>query len=145
MVTARPFLSHQGPQTGLLRIILQEAEPNLSLPYSSFSLLPTFSGSTPAALGCLPATLPPFRHERERLIYFSDIFACQMAQVGISSTCTLRSQHSSCSCIGFVWSGLFLLCKAQIFVDAITNALRPAAGLRGFLIDLSQLRTLGRC
>lgn len=54
--SARPFSSHQVSQMGPLQIILQEAKTKFPNLYSSFCLFPTFSGSIPAALGCLSAT-----------------------------------------------------------------------------------------
>lgn len=48
--------------------------------------------------------------------------------MGIFRTFIFRSQPSSCSHVRFVWSGAFLLYKVQIFVDMITNALRPDSG-----------------
>lgn len=124
------FSQSQVPQMGTLKVTPQATKTRFPHHYSSFSLLPTSTSSTPAALGRLSHW--PLSHHFSlslRLNYFFELFAWQMTQVGIFRTCLVTSQQLQPRWVGLV--GAFFLCKMQIFVTTTPDAL-GAASCEGF-------------
>lgn len=117
---------------GPLQVIPHGATTKFPHSYSSFSLLPTFSSSIPAALGCLSHW--PLSHHfslSPGLNSFFELFAWQMTQVSNFRTCLVTSQHSSCSHVGLVWLGPFSFAKCKYLWPQALIAL-GAANCEGF-------------
>lgn len=128
----KTFSQQEVPQIGSLQVIPHAAKTRFPHHSPSFSLLPTFSSSIPAALGCLSHW--PLSHHfflSPGSNHFFELFAWQMTQVSIFRTCLVTSQHGSCSHLGLVWFWAFSLCKMQIFVATTPDAL-GAANCEGF-------------
>lgn len=149
----KSFSQSQVPQMGTLKVTSQAAKTKFPHHYSSFSLLPTFSSSIPAALGCL-SHWPLSRHFSlsPRLNYFFKLFAWQMTQVGIFRTCLVTSQHSSCSHVLLVWLGPFSFEKCKYLwprplmhsgLHTVRVSQQPKPGLH--IVDLTQQSLRVRC